>query len=263
MTLHLYLHPNGSLSSLNSSILSLHSLIRSSPALAARADIHLVLSPFPRAFNTWRNIARFLARTSYILLLDVDFAMCTAWRDPVRAMLQSGSEMAKRMREGRAALVLPAFEYARARDGKDQMLFPSDKQVSWRAITILAIFLTYRYTSVRPGSSRTSPFAQDPAFSCFLGAGSQQHRLRPILQNSTGGNIQSRPVPIRIRTLRYSAKGCRWLVSSLLHGMMSRSIHQIGIGVTNGSMAMVQTRQPAYLRCISRECHSTFWEITS
>lgn len=145
VTLHLYLHPNGSLSSLNSSILSLHSLIRSSPALAARADIHLVVSPFPRAFNTWRNIARFLARTSYILLLDVDFAMCTAWRDPVRAMLQSGGEMAKRMREGRAALVLPAFEYARARDGKDQMLFPSNKQVSWYTITILAILLTYQY----------------------------------------------------------------------------------------------------------------------
>lgn len=145
MTLHLYLHPNGALSSLNSSLLTLHSLIRSSPALAARADIHLVLSPFPRAFNTWRNIARFFARTSYILLLDVDFAMCTAWRDPVKAMLQSGGEMAKRMREGRAALVLPAFEYSRARDGKDQMTFPNHKQVSRRWITILTISLTYLY----------------------------------------------------------------------------------------------------------------------
>lgn len=142
MTMHLYLHPNGSLSSLNSSILSLHSLIRSSPALAARADIHLVFSPFPRAFNTWRNIARFFARTSYIVLLDVDFAMCTDWRDPVRKMLQSGSEMARRIREGRAALVLPAFEYAKARDGKDQMMFPTHKQVSLDTSFTLSASLT-------------------------------------------------------------------------------------------------------------------------
>ena len=129
--MHLYLHPKDSLSSLNSSVLSLHHLIRSSPALAARADIHLVVSPFPRAFNTWRNIARFFARTSYIVLLDVDFAMCTDWRDPVREMLRSGDEMSRRVREGRAALVLPAFEYAKARDRKDQMLFPTHKKVSF------------------------------------------------------------------------------------------------------------------------------------
>lgn len=138
MTIHLYIQPNGDPSSLRSSLLSLHSLVRSSPALAARADIHLVLSPFPRAFNTWRNIARFFARTSYVVLLDVDFAMCTDWRDSVRKMLRSDGQMAKRMQEGRAALVLPAFEYVKSRDGRDQSQFPRNKQVNPNVyITIL------------------------------------------------------------------------------------------------------------------------------
>lgn len=146
--MHLYLHPKGSLSSLNQSVLSLHRLIRSSPSLAARADIHLVLSPFPRAFNTWRNIARFFARTSYIVLLDVDFAMCTDWRDPVRKMLQSGGELSRRVREGQAALVLPAFEYPRARDGKDQMLFPTHKKVNSFNFVNLSANLTHAFRAM-------------------------------------------------------------------------------------------------------------------
>ncbi|THH17862.1 hypothetical protein EW146_g3016 [Bondarzewia mesenterica] len=115
--------------SLKTNLASLHTLLRSSPALASRADIHLVISPFPRAFNTWRNIARLFARTAYILVLDVDFAICTSWRGPVRSLLRTSGEMARRMREGSAALVIPAFEYVRAEEGRDQSAFPKYKQV--------------------------------------------------------------------------------------------------------------------------------------
>jgi hypothetical protein len=77
-----------------------------------------------------------------MLLLDVDFAICTDWRDAVRALLrQRNSEsdglggnlqvnsVAKRVREGRAALVLPAFEYVKQAEGRDQEAFPRDRRV--------------------------------------------------------------------------------------------------------------------------------------
>ncbi|KAI0062444.1 hypothetical protein BV25DRAFT_1915982 [Artomyces pyxidatus] len=123
------LSPLSASSTLSKNLTALHSLLLRSPALAARADVHVVLSPFPRAFNTWRNVARFLARTTYVLLLDVDFAVCTDWRAPVRALLRAeDGEMARRMRAGSAALVLPAFEYVKAEDGRDHKAFPRDKR---------------------------------------------------------------------------------------------------------------------------------------
>lgn len=129
VTIHLPFSPGDSLSSLQANLATLHKLLRSSPALASRADIHLVISPFPRAFNAWRNLARLAVRTKYILLLDVDFALCTSWRGPVQSLLRGGGEMARRMREGSAALVIPAFEYVRAAEGRDQSMFPRNKQV--------------------------------------------------------------------------------------------------------------------------------------
>ncbi|KAI0002188.1 glycosyl-transferase for dystroglycan-domain-containing protein [Russula compacta] len=110
---------------LHNHLLALHALVANSPDLAARADIHLVLSPFPRAFNAWRNLARLLARTTYVLLLDVDFAVCTDWRTSVRALLRDGrTNVARRVREGSAALVLPAFEYVKQAEGRNQDAFP-------------------------------------------------------------------------------------------------------------------------------------------
>jgi hypothetical protein len=135
VTVHIPLPTSASRSSsrtLHNNLIALHALVTNSPALATRADIHLVLSPFPRAFNAWRNIARLLARTTYMLLLDVDFAVCTDWRASVRALLRDHGEksgVARRVREGSAALVLPAFEYVRQAEGRNQDTFPRDRHV--------------------------------------------------------------------------------------------------------------------------------------
>ncbi|KAI0260188.1 glycosyl-transferase for dystroglycan-domain-containing protein [Gloeopeniophorella convolvens] len=133
VTVHLPLSPSSApgkaTPALREHLLALRALVAHSPALAARADIHLVLSPFPRAFNTWRNLARLLARSTYALLLDADFAVCTAWRAPVRVLLRdAGSAVGARVRAGEAALVLPAFEYAKQAEGRDQEVFPRDKR---------------------------------------------------------------------------------------------------------------------------------------
>ena len=130
MTVHIPLPMSSGKSTLYNSLLALDALVTNSPGLIARADIHLVLSPFPRAFNTWRNLARLLARTTYMLLLDVDFAVCTNWRASVRALLRDGgNKVARHVRDGRAALVLPAFEYVKQAEGKNQATFPKDKHV--------------------------------------------------------------------------------------------------------------------------------------
>ncbi|KAH9941914.1 glycosyl-transferase for dystroglycan-domain-containing protein [Amylocystis lapponica] len=145
----------------------LHELYTSSPLFAAHVDVHLALSPFAasargggggeqdgegeggRQFNVWRNAARLFARTEFVMILDVDFAVCTDWRadlrDAVRraGLVASGKEdalgargnittdlpsMVDALRAGTAALVVPAFEYVRQEDGADQRTFPMDKE---------------------------------------------------------------------------------------------------------------------------------------
>ena len=88
-------------------------------------DVHLIIDLFDRQFNTWRNIARLFARTDYVMMLDVDFVVCTDFR---RSLRESQAVMNK-LKDGASAFVIPAFEYVKFEDGLDQSTFPKDKQV--------------------------------------------------------------------------------------------------------------------------------------
>lgn len=126
-------------------------------------DVHLALSPFfgaaktqkdsstsegGRQFNVWRNVARLFSRTEFVMMLDVDFAVCTDWRSAVQDAISRYSvgvgdpvpgsppkndtieeDIFDKLRAGTAALVLPAFEYVKQEDGIDQETFPRDKAV--------------------------------------------------------------------------------------------------------------------------------------
>lgn len=71
----------------------------------------------------WRNIAKFFARTDYVMMLDVDFWLCTDFR---RRLLGS-EEIMEKLREGMAAFVVPAFEFEKQEDGLDSATFPANK----------------------------------------------------------------------------------------------------------------------------------------
>jgi N-acetyllactosaminide beta-1,3-N-acetylglucosaminyltransferase/glycosyltransferase-like protein LARGE len=80
------------------------------------------------------------AKTEFVMMLDVDFVPCTdfrgflnrAFKDDLSNGLTKGPEeyFMKRLRNGTAALVIPAFEYVKQKDGMDQSRFPTDKAVS-------------------------------------------------------------------------------------------------------------------------------------
>lgn len=143
----------------------LHALYKSSLHFSAHVDVHLALSPFARntqgnratnhansegeggrQFNVWRNVARLFARSDFVMMLDVDFAVCTDWRSAIRdsaraihgtsvSKLKLGgnktaaTEVMQDFKDGSAALVIPAFEYVNQDAGNDQSTFPSDKEV--------------------------------------------------------------------------------------------------------------------------------------
>ncbi|EGO00707.1 glycosyltransferase family 49 protein [Serpula lacrymans var. lacrymans S7.3] len=127
----------------------LHKLYASSPSMATFVDVHLVLDPFDRQLNTWRNIARFFARTDFVMMLDVDFVVCTDFRAAVRA---SKAVMA-RLSEGYTALVVPAFEYLKQADGADQKKFPRDKNSLLSLVKAKKIDMFHR--SWAPGHNST------------------------------------------------------------------------------------------------------------
>ncbi|KAH9927495.1 glycosyl-transferase for dystroglycan-domain-containing protein [Epithele typhae] len=192
----------------------LHALYASSPLFAQHVDIHLALSPFTntrspgpgfsspssaprlgaadvvdpmdseRQFNLWRNAARLFARSDFIMLLDVDFAVCTDWRAVVRAAFsrqprplarraaaeefgagtgpsgtgaQNATEAAifARLREGSAALVVPAFEYVKQEHGVDQRAFPTDKQALLRLTQAQPPAIASFHASWAPGHNST------------------------------------------------------------------------------------------------------------
>lgn len=71
----------------------------------------------------WRNVAKWFARTDYVMMLDVDFWLCTDFR----TRLRQDKYLMNLLSSGRAALVVPAFEYSRQSDGVDPTTFPTNK----------------------------------------------------------------------------------------------------------------------------------------
>ncbi|KAJ1305966.1 hypothetical protein OPQ81_010681 [Rhizoctonia solani] len=109
-------------------LVALHKVYTSSPLFVRWVDVHLVTDAYDRQFNMWRNVARLYARTEWVMMLDVDFAVCTNIREGFRNTLDAGGEVEKLAKSGRAAFVIPAFEYVAQEDGKDWKTFPRNKQ---------------------------------------------------------------------------------------------------------------------------------------
>lgn len=101
----------------------LHKLYEENPDMRRYVDLHLVVDKFDRQFNMWRNVAKFFARTDYIMMLDVDFHLCTDFRQS----LKKHPQLMDVLRSGRGAIVVPAFEYIHEEDGEDWRDFPKDK----------------------------------------------------------------------------------------------------------------------------------------
>lgn len=131
------LHINNATENVSHLLESLHNLYNTTPNMAVYVDIHLVLDTFDRQFNTWRNIARLFARTEYVMMLDVDFYICTDFRETLRDVLRVGGkgelgereEIRRLVSSGMAALVVPAFEYVNYEEGREYKAFPKTKKV--------------------------------------------------------------------------------------------------------------------------------------
>ncbi|OBZ91531.1 Glycosyltransferase-like protein LARGE2 [Choanephora cucurbitarum] len=102
----------------------LHEMYDNNPDVGKYVDIHLVVDKFDRQFNMWRNVAKFFARTDFIMMLDVDFHLCTDFRES----LKKSPQLMDVLRQGKGAIVVPAFEYIAEEDGEDWRLFPKDKE---------------------------------------------------------------------------------------------------------------------------------------
>ncbi|KAF6763054.1 glycosyl-transferase for dystroglycan-domain-containing protein [Ephemerocybe angulata] len=118
------LHVKNTTSELTRVLGQLRKAYSSSDLMSRYVDVHLVVDSFERQFNTWRNIARLFARTDYILMLDVDFYLCTDFR----ASLNKNPWIKRQLESGMAAMVIPAFEFTGFEEGKDPSNFPETKK---------------------------------------------------------------------------------------------------------------------------------------
>ncbi|CAH7686570.1 glycosyl-transferase for dystroglycan-domain-containing protein [Phakopsora pachyrhizi] len=117
------IHVSDSPKVLNPLLVDLELMYKSSPLMSTWVDIHLVVDSFDRQFNMWRNVAKFFARTDMVMMLDVDFWICTDFR---KRILESDFLMQKIL-EGSSAFVIPAFEFTKQSDGVDVLKFPTNK----------------------------------------------------------------------------------------------------------------------------------------
>ncbi|GAA93578.1 glycosyltransferase family 49 protein [Mixia osmundae IAM 14324] len=103
---------------------SLRDIYESHEAMKNWVDVHLVIDNFDRQFNMWRNVAKYFARTDYVMMLDVDFWICTDFRHRILA----SPDIIDKLSAGTAAFVVPAFEFTKQVDGLDSKTFPTEKK---------------------------------------------------------------------------------------------------------------------------------------
>lgn len=149
------------------SLQALHDLYTSSPHMAQRVDVHLVLDNFDRQFNTWRNIARFYSRTEFVMMLDIDFYLCTDFQSSIL----SNKLLVGKLREGKTALVVPAFEYTNFLEGTNPAGFPRTKRVGDVSLILGNL------PDLSKGSTQPGTLEAGSRVSLFLGTRTQQHRL--------------------------------------------------------------------------------------
>lgn len=87
-------------------------------------DVHLIIDKFDRQFNVWRNTAKLFTRSDYLMMLDVDFHLCTDFRKSIF----NNPAITKMLQSGKTAIVVPAFEYVDQKDGDDWRTFPVKKE---------------------------------------------------------------------------------------------------------------------------------------
>ena len=100
----------------------LREMCTSSEAMQTFVDVHLVVDAFDRQFDTWRNIARLFARTDFVMMLDIDFYLCTDFHSVIR---QSFASYGKDVR-------LSWFQHLSnwiVTKGQNYAMFPSKKSV--------------------------------------------------------------------------------------------------------------------------------------
>ena len=61
----------------------LHELYRNNALMKEFVDLHLIVDKFDRQFNMWRNVAKFFARTDYIVMLGMRFPLYDTWVEHV------------------------------------------------------------------------------------------------------------------------------------------------------------------------------------
>lgn len=88
--------------------------------------MHVLLSRGNKQMNTWRNIARFYARTDWFVLLDIDMLPCTDFRSK---FLNNPTVLTK-MRTNQVGFVIPAFEYVKQDENRSIDDYPRDKKAS-------------------------------------------------------------------------------------------------------------------------------------
>ncbi|KAI7870936.1 glycosyl-transferase for dystroglycan-domain-containing protein [Spinellus fusiger] len=102
----------------------LYETIKENEDIRTYVDIHLIVDTFDRQFNLWRNVAKLFAQTDYIMMLDVDFHLCTDFRNRIKL----DPTIMDMLRTGTTALVVPAFEFTAQEDGLDWQTFPTSKE---------------------------------------------------------------------------------------------------------------------------------------